>query len=110
MITGHYSRVLPELKKKIGKILKKGNFLTVYVGATHSTDERFKKYLNWEHKEPIYKTTSKKFANIVEKELINYCKVKFPSCNIADDSKGLKDGKAEYFVYVLADTECRLRK
>jgi hypothetical protein len=107
-ITGYYDREHLKIKFLIRKIAAL-NYTVAYVGATSDIETRWDEYPNWKFRHVLYETTSFEMAKFAEKELIKYTNNKFWICNKSKHSKGLKDGKEKYYVYLLADKQCHAR-
>jgi hypothetical protein len=90
--------------------MAKHKFTSIYIGAAHNADERFKKYKAWKFRYALYRTSSVKVAKLGEVEIINFAGTEFlDTCNISKDSKGLKEGKPQYYLYMIADDTCKKR-
>lgn len=106
---GPYNKISLKIKSTIREIFSNYDFNTCYIGATENLDERWSNYSKWELKHVLYETASLKNAELVEEKLIEYVKNKNYSCNKDDKSIGLKKGAEKYYVYILADYNCKPR-
>jgi len=107
---GVYDKKHLLVKSTIRKIFDNSNFGACYIGATEDLDTRWSKYKEWKFKHVLFETQSFSKAKSVEKDLIKYVTSKDLSCNLDPESKGLKDGAKWYYIYILADVTCQLRK
>lgn len=107
-ITGHYVSVKSKIFALITRIATNTPYSNFYIGATEDLDTRWDKYTDWEFKHVLYETSI--CPKAIETELIMFAKKNVKSCNIDPFSKGLKAGAERYYLYILGDKSCKLRK
>lgn len=107
-ITGHYSKVKSKIFALIIDIATNTPYSNFYIGATEDLDTRWSKYKDWEFKHVLYETSI--CPRLIETELITFAKKNIKSCNADPFSKGLKEGAERYYLYILGDKSCKLRK
>jgi len=111
VITGYYNAGNSQkIKNIIRRLMEIHKFNSCYIGATDYLYERWSGYSKWKCKQVIYESSSIDEVKKAEEDLIKYITNKGWVCNLRPDSVGL-DKKSNYFyLYVLADVECRILK
>jgi len=105
----NFNSVLGKLKNIVRGASKR--YQTVYIGATKDWSERRKKYPDWKYGQVVLVTNFFEYAKLMEELLITYANSEgIENCNIDEHSKGLRPGSDKYFVYILANDFCALRK
>ncbi len=105
---GYPSQVKEDLSRMVKRYAKGG--IPHKVGASSDPLKRFIRHLSddpgWREMKVLYETSSIKNVRLIEDELIGICKefdIDLVSENKVRGGGGVKEGKKQYYVYILLD-------